>query len=74
MTWKQKWSFNIRHEKCIYFFDCCHARMWKDIYIHINMQIAHVPLWSPHSTYYNLRDKYLLPQTIWTDMNANLSH
>ena len=38
------------------------------------MQLVYVLLWSPYSIYYNLRDKYLLQQTIWTDMKAIMSH
>ena len=39
-------------------------------YIHINMQLAYVLLWSPYFVYYNLSDKHSMQQPIWADKNT----
>ena len=44
----------------------------KHNHIHINLHLAFVFLWSLYSIYNNLRDKYLMQQPIWADIEANM--
>ena len=42
----------------------------KNIYILMKMQLVYVLIWSPYSTYNNLRKKCFLWQLIWADMKT----